>query len=272
MIQCDKKGNGGTIRAVSRGHENIVEFWVSDSGANPLTLRIREQHGNEPRITNAIVESLIERYTPPVMWLTTGNAELRYTPFFNNALYRYTTRDETTLYTRPFDDRKVFSRIYSLAEAMSNYSLVRSLDEELQIFDRYAVLSKFRRALKPLEFISIKEESDHSIQTVCVHATRTILEHGKKTVDATGKYAKVFREVLEELAAKQEIAAYSFDAKTAYVREVVDGVCLPAIVLFGSRNKFTQAVTEAFANGAAQYAKISQELLDTYEEALKYSK
>jgi hypothetical protein len=73
------------------------------------------------------------------------------------------------------------------------------------------------------------------------------------------------------LEAKQASGSYSFDAKTAYLREVVVGVCLPAIVLFGSSNPFTQAVTESFIRGAAEYARISQDLLDGYEAALKYS-
>ena len=271
MIQCEKQNNGGKIRAVARGHENIVQFSMSDRGDTPLTLWINEQHGNDPRITVAVVESLVERYNPPVMWFTTSNVELRYPPFFNNSVYRYSKTHETALYTRPFKDGKTFSQIYALAEAMSNYSLVRSLNEELQIFDRYAILSKFRKALKPLEFITIKEESDYNIQTACVDATRQIIARGKEMVDATEKYASGFAEVLEGLQKKQGASSHSFDAKISYVREVVAGVCLPSIVLFGGRNPFTQAVTEAFALGAAQYAKISEELLETYEDALKYS-
>lgn len=272
MIQCEKNKNGGTIRAVARGHENLVEFWVSDDGKTPLTLSITEQHGNDPRITVAIIESLIERYGSPVVWFTTPNAELRYSPFFNNSVYRYSTTDETSLYTRPFKDGKTFSRIYALAEAMSKYSLVKSINEELQIFDRYAILSKFRKALKPIEFITIKEESDYNIQTACVDATREILRKGKENLDAAEKYSSGFAQVIKTLEEKQNHSASSFDAKTAYVREVVAGVCLPAIVLFGSRNRFTQAVTGAFASGAAQYAQISEDLLESYEDALKNSK
>lgn len=272
MIQCEKNKNGGTIRAVARGHENLVEFWVSDDGKTPLTLSITEQHGNDPRITVAIIESLIERYGSPVVWFTTPNAELRYSPFFNNSVYRYSTTDETSLYTRPFKDGKTFSRIYALAEAMSKYSLVKSINEELQIFDRYAILSKFRKALKPLEFLSLKEECDYNIQTACVDATRQTIQNGKENLDATGSYSAAFEKVLRELEEKQKNGSYSFDAKTAYLREVVVGVCLPAIVLFGSSNSFTQAVTEAFVRGAAQYARISEELLEGYEDALKNSK
>ena len=50
-------------------------------------------------------------------------------------------------------------------------------------------------------------------------------------MDATGSYSAAFEKVLRELEEKQKNGSYSFDAKTAYLREVVVGVCLPAIVL-----------------------------------------
>jgi hypothetical protein len=271
MINCERKGNGGTIRVVSSGQENTIDFFVSDSGVTPLTLSVTEHHGNEPRITVALVESLVQRYNSPVVWFTTKNAELRYTSWFSNSVYRYTTKDETSLYTKPFKDGNVFSRIYAMSEAMSNYCLIKPLNEELQIFDRYSILSKFRKALKPMEFISIKEESDHNIQTVCVKATREIIESGKKNLSATKGFKKGFAEVLECLETTQEQSAIAFDTKVSYMREVVTRVCLPAIVIFGSGNAFTQAVTGAFARGTGQYVKLSEEMLDAYEQALKYS-
>ena len=272
MIQCDKTPNGGSIRVQGKDSQAEVSFVVSDPSETPLTLQITEQHGSDPRLTLAVIDSLVERYNPPVVWFRTGNAELRYIPFISNAVYRHSTVHEQSLFTRPFKDSKSFTRIYSLAEAMSSYALVRSVNEELQIFDRYAVLSKFRKALKPLEFLSLKEECDYNIQTACVDATRQTIQNGKENLDATGSYSAAFEKVLRELEEKQKNGSYSFDAKTAYLREVVVGVCLPAIVLFGSSNSFTQAVTEAFVCGAAQYARISEELLEGYEDALKNSK
>jgi len=272
MIQCDKTPNGGSIRVQGKDSQAEVSFVVSDPSETPLTLQITEQHGSDPRLTLAVIDSLVERYNPPVVWFSTSNAELRYIPFISNSVYRHSTVHEQSLFTRPFKDSKSFTRIYSLAEAMSSYALVRSVNEELQIFDRYAVLSKFRKALKPLEFLSLKEECDYNIQTACVDATRQTIQNGKENLDATGSYSAAFEKVLRELEEKQKNGSYSFDAKTAYLREVVVGVCLPAIVLFGSSNSFTQAVTEAFVRGAAQYARISEELLEGYEDALKNSK
>lgn len=270
MIHCEKTSNGGRIRAVAHGHENVLEFTLSNR-ILPLTLSITEQYGNEPSITVAMVEALVTRYSPPVVWLTSQNTELRYTPSFTNTVYRHSTVHETSLYTNPFGDGKKFSRIYSLAEAMCQYSIVRSVNEELQIFDRYAILANFRKALKPIEFITIKEESDYSIQTVCVDATRNTIDVGKKNLDTTGEYRNSFAEVLHELETRQNCSAYSFDAKTAHLREVVAGVCLPAIVLFGNEHPFTQAVTLAFADGATKYAQITEEMFEAYEKALKYS-
>jgi len=271
MIQCEKRPNGGRLRVVARGNENVLDFTLSNSGS-PLTLSVTEQYGNEPTITVAMVDGLVQRYSPPVVWFTSGNAELRYSPCFANDVYRHSTVHETSLYTRPFSDGKAFSRIYALAEAMCQYALVRSVNEQLQIFDRHAILSKFRKAMKPIEFLTIKEESDYSIQGACVDATREAISSGKEQLDATKEYRAGFAEVLHELETRQNGSAYSFDAKTAYLREVVAGVCLPAIVLFGSNHPFTQAVSGAFARGAARYAQISEDLLQTYEDALKYSK
>lgn len=271
MIQCDKTPNGGTIRVRGNSSEAHITFVLSDHTGTPLSLQITEEYGSDPRLTVAVVDSLVERYNSPVVWFRTGNAELRYLPYISNSVYRHSTVHEQSLFTRPFNDGKAFTRIYSLAEAMSNYALVRSVNEELQIFDRYAVLSKFRKALKPIEFLSMKEECDYNIQTACVDATRNTIQNGKEKLDATGSYSTAFEKVLHELEEKQKNGSYSFDAKTAYLREVVVGVCLPAIVLFGSSNPFTQAVTEAFVRGAAEYARISEELLEGYEAALKYS-
>ena len=271
MIQCDKTPNGGCVRVSGKDSQTAIDFVLSDQTSTPLTLTITEEFGSDPRLTLAVIDSLVERYSPPVVWFCTGNAELRYLPYISNTVYRHSTVHEQSLFTRPFNDGKTFSKIYSLAEAMSNYALVRSVSEELQIFDRYAVLSKFSKALKPLEFITMKEECDYNIQTACVTATRNTIHHGKERLDATGSYSAAFEKVLHELEAKQASGSYSFDAKTAYLREVVVGVCLPAIVLFGSSNPFTQAVTESFISGAAEYARISEELLEGYEAALKYS-
>ena len=271
MIQCDKTPNGGRVQVRSKDSQADIGFVLSDQTETPLTLYITEEYGSDPRLTLAVIDSLVERYASPVVWFCTGNAELRYLPYISNTVYRHSTVHEQSLFTRPFNDSKAFTRIYSLAEAMSNYALVRSVNEELQIFDRYAVLSKFRKALKPLEFITMKEECDYNIQTACVDATRNTIQHGKENLNATGQYSAAFEKVLHEMEAKQASGSYSFDAKTAYLREVVVGVCLPAIVLFGSSNPFTQAVTESFIRGAAEYARISQDLLDGYEAALKYS-
>ena len=271
MIQCDKTPNGGTIRVRSDSSEAHITFVLSDHTETPLSLHITEEYGSDPRLTVAVVDSLVERYNSPVVWFRTGNAELRYLPYISNSVYRHSTVHEQSLFTRPFNDSKTFTRIYSLAEAMSNYALVRSVNEELQIFDRYAVLSKCRKALKPIEFLSMKEECDYNIQTACVDATRNTIQNGKEKLDATGSYSTAFEKVLHELEEKQKNGSYSFDAKTAYLREVVVGVCLPSIVLFGSSNPFTQAVAEAFVRGAAEYARISEEFLEGYEAALKYS-
>jgi hypothetical protein len=62
----------------------------------------------------------------------------------------------------------------------------------------------------------------------------------------------------------------SFDNKISYLHEAMVNVCLPSIVLFGSGNKFSKAITEAFTSGAAEYISTSQTLLETYEECLNH--
>ena len=135
MIQCDKTPNGGTIRVRGNSSEAHITFVLSDHTGTPLSLQITEEYGSDPRLTVAVVDSLVERYNSPVVWFRTGNAELRYLPYISNSVYRHSTVHEESLFTRPFNDGKAFTRIYSLAEAMSNYALVRSVNEELQIFD-----------------------------------------------------------------------------------------------------------------------------------------
>jgi len=271
MIQCERTENGGRISVRDGNRSAVIDFTVSDTTPNPLTLRMIDESGGDVRLIHALADSLLERYKTPVAWLRTGNAELRYAPWIGNSVYRHSTTNEETLFTAPFDAGKAFTRICSLAEAMHNYSFVRSTDEDLQIFNRYAVLAQIRKQMKPFEFLSIKEECDYNVQSACVNATRAVLSAAENNLKFTGQRKEAFRQVLERLETQQRSGAVSFDTKTAYLHQVITEICLPSIVLFGTGNAFTQAITNAFTASAAEYIRVSQELLETYEECLKNS-
>lgn len=269
MIECERTENGGRV-SVRDGHrEAVLAFTLSDTTASPLTLRMVDESCGDPRLVHTLTASLLERYKSPVVWLRTGNAELRYAPWIGNSVYRHSTTNEETLFTAPFNAGKPFSRMYSLAEAMHDYSFVRSTDNDLQIFNRYAVLAQIRKQMKPFEFLSVKEECDYSVQNACVSATRTIISAAVENLKSTGARQEAFRQVLERLETQQRMGSVSFDTKTAYLHQVVTEICLPAVVLFGTGNRFTKAITEAFTASAAEYVRVSEELLETYEECLK---
>jgi hypothetical protein len=269
MINCERTENGGRISVMDENAEAVVTFTVSDSTSHPLTLRIVEESPSDARLLLALANSLIERYESPVVWLRTGNAELRYSPWIGS-VYRHSTAKEESLYTLPFNAGKPFSRMWSLAEAMSEYSFVRSLQEDLQFFNRYAILAQLRKHMKPLEFLSVKEECDYSVQCSCVNTTRSIIERARENIAATGLYREAFDQVLSRIENEQKNGSVSFDNKISYLHEAMVNVCLPSIVLFGSGNKFSKAITEAFTSGAAEYISTSQTLLETYEECLNH--
>lgn len=269
MIQCERTENGGRISVSDGNRQATVVFHLSDTTPNPLTLRLHEEPESDVRLTFALADSLVERYQSPVVWLRTGSAELRYSPWIGNSVYRHSTTKEESLFTKPFDASKAFSRIYSLAEAMNDYSFVRSTDEDLQFFNRYTVLAQIRKHTKPFEFLSIKEECDYSVQSACVRTTREIIEAAKRLLSETGIHREAFSQVLNRLETQQASNAISFDTKVAYLHEAVSDLCLPSIILFGTGNKFTRAITEAFTVNAAEYIRVSQELLEAYEDCLK---
>ena len=132
MITCTRTANGGRIIVAETHGHSTVEFWLSDHTPTPLSLRIQESLGSTARLTLSVANSLAERYGSPVVWFETANAELRYTATLGNGLRRNATHGNGSLYTKPFDNSKLFRRIHSLAEAMSAYSFVRSESEQLQ--------------------------------------------------------------------------------------------------------------------------------------------
>lgn len=272
MITCTRTANGGRIIVDETHGHSVVEFWLSDTTPTPLSLRIQESLGSTARLTLSVANSLAERYGSPVVWLETANAELRYTATLGNGLRRNATHGNGSLYTKPFDNSKLFGRIHSLAEAMSAYSFVRSESEQLQFFDHYMVLATVRKKTKPMEFLSIKEECDCLTQSACVDTVREMITAGKAQLDHTGEYRSAFFEILDRLDRSQDAGAQIFDSKRSYIKELAAEVCLPAIVLFGTTNTFVKHITEAFLSGAAKYITTTQELLETYDAAFKYSK
>lgn len=272
MITCTRTVNGGRIIVDETHAHSAVEFWLSDTTSTPLSLRIQESLSSTARLTLSVANSLAERYGSPVVWLETANAELRYTATLGNGLRRHATYGSESMYTKTFDNGKLFGRIHSLAEAMNGYSFVRSESEQLQFFDRFTVLATVRKQTKPLEFLSIKEECDCLTQSACVDTVREMITVGKTQLHHTGKYHSAFFEILNRLDRSQDTGAQIFDSKRSYIKEVATEVCLPAIVLFGTTNTFVKHITEALLLGARKYITTTQELLETYEAAFKYSK
>lgn len=269
MIKSEKTENGGTITVLNGGITTVLRFTVSDSTSNPLVFRM-ECSGHDTRALSALIESLVMKYGSPVVFVRSENAQTRYAPSIANSVFRHSTRGNESLYTRPFPDGGVFSRLWTLAESMNEYRFLRSVEEELQVFDRYAVLGSLRRHMKPFEFMSVKEECDCTIQGSCVDTTRAVIQAARDAVSHTGSHAPAFRQVLDRMDRLQTDGSQSFDTKTSYILETIESIFLPAAVLLGHGNPFTQAVAAAFVGGAAKYTAVSEEFMGTYEDAFKY--
>ena len=269
MIHCEKTETGGKITVLSEGKKSALIFSLSDATSTPLSMRVECETGSNHDVLLSVAENLVERYSPPVVFVKTESAQLRYCPWIGNSVYRHSTKKLESLYTKPFTPSKPFDRVWSLAESMSEYSFVRSSDDELRFFDRYAVLGQLRKHLKPIEFLSVKEECDYEVQRACVATNRNMLETAAQHLSHTGKYSEAFREVVDRIQNYQQIGYSSFH-KTSYLKETIEQVLLPAVVLFGTANKFTKSIMESFVVGAAEYTNVSEGLLETYEKSLKY--
>ena len=270
MIKCEKTTNGGTLTVLHEGAETVLSFTLSDNSDSPLVLRMECEANTDSKVQSALVENLVNRYNAPVVFLKTENAQVRYSPWFGKSVFRHSTKKTKSLYTRPFSEGKSFNRLWSLAECMNDYSFVRSAGDDLQVFDRYAVLKQIRLHLTPFEFLSVKEECDYEIQKACVKTTRCITEAAKETASKAGEYTRAFSEVIERIEALQMDGCVSFDRKIAYLQEAIEQIFLPSVVLFGSSHPMTKRIVEAFVSGAAEYTQVSEEFMDSYEECLKY--
>jgi hypothetical protein len=269
MIKCEKTERGGKITVLNEGKKSSLIFSLSDATQTPLSMRVECETGSDHDVLLSVTENLVQRYSSPVVFLKTESAQLRYCPWIGNSVYRHSTKKLETLYTRPFTPSKPFDRVWSLAESMSDYSFVRSSGDELRFFDRYAIFGQLRKHLKPLEFLSVKEECDYGVQKACVATNRFMLDTAEQHLSHTGKYSEAFNEVISRVQNMQQGGCVSFH-KTSYLRETIEQILLPAVVLFGTGNPFTKSIMESFVSGAAEYTSVSEGFLETYEESLKY--
>ena len=270
MIKCEKTTNGGTLTVLNEGTETVLSFRLSDTTDTPLVLFMECSGHQDSKVQMALADNLVNRYCSPVVFLKTENAQVRYSPWLSNHVFRHSTKKSQSLYTKPFSEAKAFNRLWSLAECMNDFSFVRSVGDDLQVFDRYAVLKQIRLHLTPFEFLSVKEECDYAVQKACIKTTRNITEAAKAAVSHSGKYEDAFSQIIARLDALQTEGSLSFDRKTAYLQEAIEQIFLPSVVLFGSSNPMTKEIVKGFVSGAAEYTEISEGFMGTYEECLKY--
>lgn len=269
MIKCRKNNHGGSVTVRDGSTTTVLEFTVSDSSAVPLVLHLK-CGGIITRVVSALLESMVLKYRSPVVFTELANAQLRYMPSIANTVFRQFTHESRSVYTQPFPDSARMSRLLTLAEAMNSYCFVRTAGEDLQMFDRYTVLGTLRRHMTPFEFMSVKEECDYGVQNSCVDTTRKVIAAARSALTHAGSHSAAFTEILNRVDGLQNTGAAAFDTKTSYIREAIECILLPALVLLGHENPFTRAVAGTFVQGAADYTSLSEEFMGTYEDALKF--
>ena len=267
MIQHEKTDGGGSVRVKSPDGFAVVAYTLSNP-TSPLSVQCSISGGSTPRFAVAVMESLVQKYTPSVLFVETSATELKYKPKIDE-LFRCWTADSQSLYAEAFSSRELFNRVCSITAAMQNYDFVRVNSEEMQFFRTHDVMKKIRENTKPFEFLNIKEECDYSIRGSCVDCVRDLVSTARNTLNLLPEKQQIpFLEALNLIENKQRHGGYAFDTKHSYIQETVNALVLPAIVKYGN-HQFTQNLVNALSKTTSSYVSASEEFLNNYAEILE---
>lgn len=266
MIQHEQTDNGGSVTVKSL--EGLA--FVSYSYSNPdstLSLWCSASDASTPKLVNAVVESLAERFSPTVLCVSAKHTETRYTPKVHS-LFKCWGNPHQSVYAEAFNSRDMFSRICSLSYAMHNTDIVKVIGEEMEFYEYRAVMNDLRKKTTPFEFLSIKEECDHNIKSTSAACVQALIRSATSALDCLSeRQQQPFREALSALAVRQS-GERGFDTKYSYIREATTAVLLPAVVRFGNAHPFTQTIFSEFSSAASQYTGACTDFISEYAEIL----
>lgn len=264
MIQHEKTDNGGSVRVKSTEGFATVHFTYSNPDS-PLSLWCSVGAGSSPRLALSVASSLVERYAPTILVLESDRTEMRYAPKVGS-MFRCWTHGKQSVLAEAFSSREMFNRVCSLSYAMQNTDFVRVEGDEIKLYGYHAVLSKLRENTMPFEFLSLKEECDHTIKSASARCVERITAAAIAALPSLPKSRQEqFRQALHEISVKQS-SERGFDTRYSYIQEVVTAVLLPAVVRLGGDHPFTRTVFAEFSDSASAYVKACEAFMAERDE------
>jgi len=266
MIQHEQTDNGGSVTVKSPQGLASVSYSYSNSEST-LSLWCSASDASTPKLVNAVVESLTERFSPTVLCVSAKHTETRYTPKVHS-LFKCWSNPHQSVYAEAFNSRDMFNRICSLSYAMHNTDIVKVTGEDMKFYEYRAVMNDLRKKTTPFEFLSIKEECDYSIKSTSAACVDALLRSATAALDClTQRQQQPFREALAALALRQS-RERGFDTKYSYIQEATTAILLPAVVRLGSAHPFTQNIFSEFSAAASEYTGACTEFISEYAEIL----
>jgi hypothetical protein len=267
MIQHEQTDSGGSVTVKSPSGGAWVSYTVSNR-ENALALQCSVSRGSRAELSNAVVESLVEKHTPVVLWVEAPHTETRYRPKFGGLFKCWSNSDEA-VFAEAFAARKMFSRICTLSYAMRNTDIIREDSGELKFYDYHSVLKEIRSKTKPFEFLSIKEECDYSIKRASVDVVESVVSAAQGSLQTlTEKNSRRFGDALTRLEQMQS-REHGFDTRYSYIQEATVSVLLPAVVTLGNAHPFTKSVFDVFSSAASKYTEACHEFLADFDEIIR---
>lgn len=264
MIQYEKTDSGGSVKVKSpEGFATV--FFNHCNSDNPMSVWFSSSDKSSPRISLSVMNSLAERFTPSVVMIESTNTEIKYTPKIGS-LFRCWTHKNQSVFSESISCRKTFDRVCSLSYAVHNTDFVRVRGEELDLYEYRDVLGRIRKNSSPFEFMSIKEECDHTIKKTSTDCVERIVSVGESCIDSiSDRYRDRFSHAITEIYRKQKNET-GFDTRYSFMQELTTFVLLPAVVKLGSGHPFTRAVMNEFSASTAKYVQACDVFLKEYNE------
>jgi hypothetical protein len=267
MIQHEQTDSGGSVTVKSPDGGAWVSYTVSNR-ENTLALQCSVSRGSRADISNAVVNSLVEKYAPVVLWVEAPHTETRYRPKFGG-LFKCWSNSSEAVFAEAFSAREMFGRICTMSYAMRNTDIIREDGGEVKFYDYHAVLKEIRSKTKPFEFLSIKEECDYTIKRASVDVVDSVVDTAQAALKTlTERNRCRFADALTRLEQMQS-REHGFDTRYSYIQEATVSVLLPAVVTLGNTHPFTKSVFEVFSSAASKYTEACQEFLTEYDEIIK---
>lgn len=263
MITNTKQPHSGEIRVEHEQKTAGVDYTITNEGSPTLCLHCRTQQGNV-RMTENIVNALVEKHSPFVLVLETPMQELRYNSRFHSMM-----RCNMGLYTNNREHKDFFGKLMQTAEAMDSWTFANKTESSVDFYKRQSILKMIRENTTPFEFLSIKEECDYNSRMVCRKGFHEILDAAKSSLKSAPQHKTCLESVIVYIEKTGNIEFQTISDMTNGMRKCVTELIIPSILWLGESHPFVKSIVKTFDKESIKYYQDSTDFLSAFESALK---